>query len=297
MPAARRFSSHHPEHPKILITGGLGQLGRALAGALRGKYGRESVILSDIKKPEPSVLQEGPYVYGDICDAKHLHSVVVDHAVDWVVNYSALLSAAAENNVLQALEVNTVGFHNVLEVCRAHSLRLFCPSTIGAFGPTSERNPTPDITIQRPAYIYGITKVYMEILGEYYHRRFGLDFRCLRYPGIISAGNPGGGTTDYAVDIFHEAAQRKQYSCFLRSDTRLPMMYLSDCLRATVQFLEASPEQLKQRTYNVTGMSFTPEEIFKEIKKFYPDLEVLYHPDSRQDIADSWPMEIGRAHV
>jgi threonine 3-dehydrogenase len=247
------------------------------------------VVLSDIKKPDQLTLKEGPYVYSDVTDLNYMNSIVVDNAIDWVVHYSALLSAAAEDNVKRALDVNVLGFQTILEVCHSHNLRLFCPSTIGAFGPSSPRNPTPDITIQRPRYIYGISKVYMELLGEYYHYQHGLDFRSLRYPGVISADAPGGGTTDYAIDIFYEAARSDEYNCFLSANTRLPMIHMADCIRATIEFIEAPSEKLKLRTYNITGMSFTPEELVKLVMKFYPHLKVNYVPDHRQSIADSWP--------
>uniref|UniRef100_A0A671Q2H5 L-threonine 3-dehydrogenase, mitochondrial n=1 Tax=Sinocyclocheilus anshuiensis TaxID=1608454 RepID=A0A671Q2H5_9TELE len=182
--------------------------------------------------------------------------------------------------------------HNILDIAAEHGLRLFVPSTIGAFGPTSPRNPTPDLCVQRPRTIYGVSKVHAELMGEYYHHRYGLDFRCLRYPGIISADSqPGGGTTDYAVQIFHDAVKTSKFECNLKPDTRLPMMYIDDCLRATLEVMEAPAESLSMRTYNINAMSFTPEELANEVQKQLPDLQVTYEIDSvRQAIADSWPM-------
>lgn len=278
------------DYPKVLITGSLGQLGFGLAKVMRERYGKQNVILSDIIKPDKSVYKRGPYIYADILDFKNLQEIVVTHQVDSIVHFSALLSAIGETNVPLAMKVNIEGVHNILELAKQYNLRLFFPSTIGAFGPDSPRTLTPDITIQRPRTIYGVSKVHGELLGEYYHHKFGLDFRCLRFPGIISAdSNPGGGTTDYAVHIFHDAVSTKKFECFLKPDTRLPMMYIDDCLNSVVQFMEAPPEKLLKRTYNVNSMSFTPAELVEEVKKHVPDLEVTYKPDERQAIADSWP--------
>ncbi|CAL4121781.1 unnamed protein product [Meganyctiphanes norvegica] len=276
--------------PRILITGGLGQLGTGLAHLLRGKYGKESVILSDIVKPSKEIVQAGPYVFADILDFKCLQEIVVTYRIDWLVHFSALLSAIGEQNVPLAIRVNIEGLHNIMELSKQYNLRVFVPSTIGAFGPTSPRNPTPNLTIQRPQTIYGVSKVHAELLGEYYHHRFGLDFRCLRFPGVISSDTqPGGGTTDYAVQIFHDAMAGNHFECYLRPNTRLPMMYIEDCLRSLWEMLVAPPEKLRTRTYNVTAMSFTPEEVVAEVKKHFPELKVTYRPDSRQKIADTWP--------
>uniref|UniRef100_A0A8C5MJB4 L-threonine 3-dehydrogenase, mitochondrial n=1 Tax=Leptobrachium leishanense TaxID=445787 RepID=A0A8C5MJB4_9ANUR len=244
------------DHPRVLITGGLGQLGVGLAKLLRKQYGKNNVILSDIRKPPDTVFYSGPFIYSDILDYKNLREIVVNNRISWLIHYSALLSAVGEANVPLARAVNITGLHNILDIAAEHGLRLFVPSTIGAFGPSSPRNPTPDLCIQRPRTIYGVSKVHAELMGEYYHYRYGLDFRCLRYPGIISADSqPGGGTTDYAVQIFHDAIKTGRFECNLKPDTRLPMMYIEDCLRATVE------------------------------------LEVVYKTDPvRQAIADSWPM-------
>ncbi|KAJ3584120.1 hypothetical protein NHX12_014616 [Muraenolepis orangiensis] len=241
--------------PKVLITGGLGQLGVGLAKLLRRRFGKNNVILSDIKKPPKHVFHSGPFIYSDILDHKNLREIVVNNNISWLVHYSAVLSAVGENNL-----------------------------TIGAFGPSSPRDPAPELCVQRPRTIYGVSK--------YYHHRYGLDFRCLRYPGIISADfQPGGGTTDYAVQIFHAAVKSGHFECNLHSDTRLPMMYIDDCLRATLEMLEAPASALGARTYNINAMSFTPGDLTREIRKALPDLRVTYRVDPlRQAIADSWPM-------
>ncbi|KAM5164790.1 L-threonine 3-dehydrogenase, mitochondrial-like [Mantella aurantiaca] len=280
------------DHPRVLITGGLGQLGVGLAKLLRKRFGKNNVILSDIRKPPDNVFYSGPFIYSDILDYKNLREIVVNNRITWLIHYSALLSAVGEANVALARAVNITGLHNILDIAAEHGLRLFVPSTIGAFGPTSPRNPTPDLCIQRPRTIYGVSKVHAELMGEYYHYRYGLDFRCLRYPGIISADSqPGGGTTDYAVQIFHDAIKAGRFVCNLKADTRLPMMYIEDCLRATVEVLEAPSESLTMRTYNINAMSFTPEELTQEVQKQIPELEVVYNVDPvRQAIAESWPM-------
>ncbi|XP_077546399.1 L-threonine dehydrogenase [Haemaphysalis longicornis] len=276
--------------PRVLITGSLGQLGTGLARLLRQKYGKENVIMSDIIRPPKSVLNEGPYIYADILDFKNLQEIVVNERVDWLIHFSALLSAIGERNVPLAMRVNIEGVHNVMELSKQYRLRLFVPSTIGAFGPDSPRNPTPDLCVQRPRTMYGVSKVHAELLGEYYHHRFGLDFRCLRFPGVISYDSePGGGTTDYAVQVFHDALKAGKFTCYLRPETRLPMIYITDCLRALIEMMEAPEESLKLRTYNVTAMDFTPEELFHEVRKLVPELQVDYKPDGRQEIADSWP--------
>lgn len=279
------------QSPRILITGSLGQLGPGLAKDLRQSYGTDNVICSDVVKAPRQVLESGPFIYADILDYKNLQSIVVDYNIDWVVHFSALLSAIGEQNVSEALKINIYGFHNIIELCRRYKLKLFSPSTIGAFGDSSPRNPTPDITIQRPRTIYGVSKVHMELMGEYYNYRFGVDFRSCRFPGVISADtSPGGGTTDYAVDIFHHALMSGSFNCYLQGDTRMPMIYLPDVVRATVELLKIQEDALKIRTYNITAMSFTPQELAEEIRKYVPEFTISYSPDPlRQRIADSWP--------
>ncbi|CAH1773624.1 unnamed protein product [Owenia fusiformis] len=283
-------SEINPDVPRILITGSLGQLGTGLAKVLRGKYGKQQIIMSDIMKAPRHILESGPYLYADILDFKNLQEIIVNERVDWLIHFSALLSAVGEVNIPLAMRVNIEGLHNVLELSKQYQLKLFVPSTIGAFGPDSPRNPTPDLTIQRPRTIYGVSKVHAELMGEYYNHRFGVDFRSLRFPGIISADtNPGGGTTDYAVQIFHDALTTGKHECYLKPDCRLPMMYIDDCLRALSEYMESPQELLRYRTYNVHAMSFSPEELVEEVRKHVPHLEVTYKPDGRQNIAEAWP--------
>lgn len=275
--------------PRVLITGALGQLGPGLAQILRDRFGRDNVIMSDINKASEAVLESGPFLFADVMDLRGLREICVNYEIDWLVHFGALLSAVGENNVPLAMQVNIEGVHNALEVARQYKMKLFLPSTIGAFGPDSPRDPTPDLCIQRPRTIYGVSKVHAELMGEYYHHKFGLDFRSLRYPGVISTDTPGGGTTDYALKIFHDALTTKVHHCFLRPDTRLPMMYIDDLLTATANFMQAPERALRMRTYNIGSVDFTPEELAAEIRKYVPDLEVVYNPDFRQEIADSWP--------
>ncbi|XP_022092315.1 L-threonine 3-dehydrogenase, mitochondrial-like [Acanthaster planci] len=291
LPAQQDFGSLPSlDNPRVLITGALGQLGQGLAKMLRNKYGRDNVIMTDIIKPPKHILQSGPYYFADVLDFKNVQELIVNERIDWLVHFSALLSAVGEEDVPLAIKVNIQGLHNVMELAKMYQLRIFCPSTIGAFGPESPRNPTPDVTIQRPRTIYGVSKVHAELLGEYYHHRFGVDFRSLRLPGVISGDTtPGGGTTDYAVQIFDEALTSGLFTCYLKPDTMLPMIYIDDCLRAVVEMLEVPEEKLSRRTYNIAAVSFTPQELADEIKKVVPRLDVDYKPDSRQDIADSWP--------
>ncbi|XP_067938371.1 L-threonine 3-dehydrogenase, mitochondrial-like isoform X2 [Watersipora subatra] len=237
-------------------------------------------------------IPSGPYVFADILDFKNLQEKVVTYQIDTVIHFSALLSAIGEQNTPLAMRVNIEGLHNVLEVCRQYKIKLFVPSTIGAFGPDSPRNPTPDVTVQRPRTIYGVSKVHAELMGEYYYYKFGLDFRSLRFPGVISADtNPGGGTTDYAVEIFHDSLHPTcTHKCFLSPETRLPMMYVDDCINAIEQFVfDTDSKQLSRRTFNVAAMSFTPEELVAAVRKHVPQLKVEYKPDERQLIADTWP--------
>ncbi|XP_065175543.1 L-threonine 3-dehydrogenase, mitochondrial-like [Sycon ciliatum] len=289
--SAVRHLSTDSTPPRVLITGGLGQLGRSLASVLRKTHGNDSVVLTDIKKAPSDVLSAGPYSYLDVLDEASLRRTVVEERITTLVHYSALLSVVGESNIPLAMKVNIDSVHSCMQIAQEYNLRLFIPSTIGAFGPHCPRNPTPDLTVQRPRTIYGVSKVHMELLGEYFQASRGLDFRSLRFPGVLSADTPpGGGTTDYAVHMAVAAAKDRPFECNLRPDTRLPMMYLSDCVRATVEMLTAPADSLRLRTYNVTAMSFTPEELVAEIRKHKKDFTVTYKPDPIvQAIADSWP--------
>ncbi|KAI9506835.1 hypothetical protein GGI25_000133 [Coemansia spiralis] len=282
-------SSHRP--PRVLVTGSLGQLGSTMVSALRSRFGSENVIASDIKKPTVDQRNAGPFVFADVLNYRSLEQITVDYGIDWVVHFSAVLSAAGERNPTLGLSVNVNGFQNVLELAKNHRLRLLSPSTMGAFGPTTPKDATPDLTIMRPNTIYGISKVHMELMGEYYTEKYGVDFRSLRYPGIISADTPpGGGTTDYAIDIFHGALKHNSYTCFLKAETRLPMAYIDDCIRGTMQLLEAPEHSLSQRVYNVHACDFTPAELAEEIRHQHSEsFTINYQPDSRQVIADTWP--------
>jgi len=253
------------------------------------------VLASDIKSsPELT----GDFTTLDVTDAKSLSSLVSKHKIDTVVHLASLLSASGEKNPLLAMHVNRGGAEAVLEAAREYKLKVFAPSTIAAFGPSTPQDLTPDLTIMRPTTMYGVTKVYLELLGEYYASKFGVDFRSVRYPGIIShKALPGGGTTDYAVEIFYEALKHGKYTSFLRADAALPMMYMPDALDAAVDLIEAPASSLKQRVYNITGCSFTPAELGEAVSRELVSmgrgpLKLGYAPDFRQAIADTWPRSL-----
>jgi len=282
-------------HPRVLITGASGQIGTELVPYLRNRYGVENVIASDVKLPVSGrdAVAEGPFVFLDICDYNSIARVCMEYQIDWIFHMAALLSAVGEKDPKLAIKINNVGVENTLEVARLNDLRIYIPSSIAAFGESTPQKLTPQLTVQRPRTIYGITKVYSELLGEYYCERYNVDFRSLRYPGIISSkAMPGGGTTDYAVEIYHEAIKHQYYKCFLSAETRLPMMYMPDCIKSTIKLMEAPKDKLKSRVYNVTGVSFTPKEQADSIKKIIPEFEIDYVPDFRQNIAASWPQTI-----
>lgn len=260
---------------------------------MREKYGVENVIATD-KKPASLALAIGPFITLDVTEKRELERVVVEHKVEVIYHLAAILSARGEKDPELAWRVNMEGLYNVLEVAKTHKVRqVFWPSSIAVFGPKTPKEKTPQDTIFSPTTMYGITKVAGELLCEYYYRRYGLDVRGLRFPGIISSETPpGGGTTDYAVEIFYAAAKGEPYTCFVRPDTVLPMMYMPDCLKATLQLMEADPKRLRFRIYNVTGMSFSAAELAAEIQKRVPGFQVEYKPDFRQAIADSWPRSI-----
>ncbi|KAI3380924.1 hypothetical protein SNEBB_005457 [Seison nebaliae] len=280
------------ETHRVLITGGLGQLGIGLARKYGDLYGRKNVFLSDIKRPSDVNQEHFQYRYLNVTNENELHELVARHDIDTLIHFSALLSVIGETNVPLAMEVNIRGMENALKVSQQHHLRVFVPSTIGAFGIESPLENVPDLCIQRPKTIYGVSKVYGELLGEYLAEKHNLDFRCLRFPGVISPDTkPGGGTTDYAVKIFHDAlSEKKHHLCPLAHNTTLPMMYIDDCLRSVIEIMSVPPEQLKQRVFNVNAMSFSPQQIYSAIKKRIPEFTIDYRINKlKQSIADTWP--------
>ena len=283
------------EMRRILVTGACGQIGTELVPALRTRYGNGNVVASDIKDPPPALREGGPFEYVDVTQREQIEEVVGRYEIDTIFHMAAILSAAGERNPHLAWKVNVGGLYNVLEIARERKLvRIFCPSSIAVFGPETPKENTPQETVLRPTTMYGITKVTGELLGNYYFHRFGVDVRGLRYPGIISAETkPGGGTTDYAVEIFYAALADKRYTCFVREDTVLPMMYMPDCIRATMMLMEADLSHLRYHTdYNLSGLSFSAGELAAEIRKHIPDFVCEFQPDFRQQIADSWPRTI-----
>jgi threonine 3-dehydrogenase len=276
---------------KILVIGSLGQIGSDLVPYLRDKYGHDNVVASDVKIPQQDL---SPYEQLDVLDSDQIYRSLQQYHFDTVYQLASLLSATGEKNPQLAWKINIVGLMNVLEaMVKAGVKNLIWPSSIAAFGPLTPRVKTPNDTILRPMTMYGITKVTGELLLEYYNRRYNLDTRGMRLPGIISSKTlPGGGTTDYAVEIFYELILHQKYTCFLKPDTPLPMMYMPDCIKCMVDLLEAPAERLSRRIYNVTSMTFTPQQLVAEIRKHYPNFPVDYVPDFRQAIADSWPESI-----
>ncbi|CAN5852085.1 L-threonine 3-dehydrogenase [soil metagenome] len=280
---------------RILVTGAAGQVGTELVPALRSVYGVDAVLATDVKQPSGGALLEGPFSILDCRDARAVADAVSAHGADAVYHLAALLSASAERAPQRAYEVNMGTLVNVLEVAREDGCAVFTPSSIGAFGPSTPRDPAPQDTIQRPSTMYGVTKVAGELLCDYYHTRFGVDTRGLRFPGLISyVAPPGGGTTDYAVDIFHHALEHGRYTCFLSADTQLDMMYMPDAVRAAIEVMEADPARLRHRNaFNVTAMQLTPEVLAAAIREHVPEFEIAYDVDPvRQSIADSWPRRI-----
>lgn len=277
---------------KILIVGSQGQIGLELTQELRAIYGNDNVIASDVKAPAQS---NGPFETLDVMDKNRLDEIFKKHNVTQVYLLAALLSATAEKNPRFAWDLNMEGLFNVLNAAKEGVLKkVYWPSSIAVFGPTTPKKNTPQYTVMEPNTIYGISKQAGERYCEYYHQKYGVDVRSIRYPGLIGYKSaPGGGTTDYAVHIYHEALKNKKYECFLSADTELPMMYMPDALKATINLMEAPAEQVKIRSsYNVAGMSFNPEEIAAEIRKHIPEFTISYNPDFRQAIANSWPQSI-----
>ncbi|MDA4121051.1 MAG: NAD-dependent epimerase/dehydratase family protein [Thaumarchaeota archaeon] len=279
--------------PRVLVTGSAGQIGTELVPLLRIRYGNENVIAVIHKASGSPSLRAGPVEVLDISDSQALAGLIKEHRVDTIYHLAALLSATGENNPQLAWQVNMEGLRNVLEVSRSAGVsRLFWPSSIAVFGPDAPRTKAPQNSPLNPTTMYGVTKVAGELLCNYYFLKYGLDVRCLRYPGLISSeAPPGGGTTDYAVEIFYAALQKGTYTCFLREDTVLPMMYMPDALDATVKIMETSSVP-RHFGYNLAAISFSAGELAAEIRKHVPNFTVNYSPDSRQKIADSWPMSI-----
>jgi nucleoside-diphosphate-sugar epimerase len=279
---------------KILLIGAGGQLGSELTLGLRNIYGTDNVITSDIKEAT-GVLREGPYEKFDIMQRNKLFEIITRHGINQVYHLAALLSASGEKDPRWAWKLNMEGLLFVLEAAQELKLhKVYWPSSIAAFGPSTPKQHTPQDTIMDPSTVYGITKLAGELWCEYYFRRYGVDVRSLRYPGLIGWKTPpGGGTTDYAVDIFFKAVKEKKYECFLSPDTYLPMMYMDDAVKATLDLMEAPAERVKVRTsYNISSMSFCPAQIASTIKNHIPDFQITYKPDFRQAIADSWPKSV-----
>jgi nucleoside-diphosphate-sugar epimerase len=277
----------------ILVTGALGQIGSELTMALRHHYKDREVIATDIRMPTDEQLRDsGPFEFLDCTDPNHITRVMQRFDIKTIYHLGALLSAVSEMKPNTAWHINVNGLYHILEAARQYKCVLFFPSSIGAFGPTTPKIDTPQDTIQRPDTMYGITKVTGELLCDYYFKKFGVDSRGIRFPGLISyQTEPGGGTTDYAVEIFYEAIKHKHYVCYLREDTSLDMMYMPDALRAMIELMEADGERLVHRNaFNVTAMSFTPAQLAREIQKHIPAFGIEYSVDPvRQGIADSWP--------
>ncbi len=278
---------------KILLTGALGQIGSELTLKLRSIYNANNVIITDIRDDlNRELIESGPFYKVDCRDGERIHEIIRKHKIDRIYHLAALLSATAEENPQLAWEININSLYTILEIARAEKCSVFIPSSIGAFGPGSPKDYTPQDTIQRPTSMYGVTKVAGELLCDYYYHKYEVDTRGVRYPGIISnVIYPGGGTTDYAVHIYYEAVRKKKYTCFLRGDTYLDMIYMPDALKAAIEIMEADPEKLRHRNaFNVTAMSFCPEEQAAYIRKYMPEFEIDYDIDPvRQALANSWP--------
>jgi nucleoside-diphosphate-sugar epimerase len=278
---------------KILVTGAVGQIGSELTMVLRKRHGNENVIATGHKrKPDKTLLESGPFHFIDCTKINTVAEPVKRYKVDTIYHLASILSVVAEGQPQLAWNVNMIGLYNVLEVARNYKCRVFNPSSISAFGPTTPLNNTPQDTTQRPNTMYGVTKVAGELLCDYYFKRFGVDTRGVRYPGLISYKTlPSGGTTDYAVEIYYAAIKQRKYTCYLKKGTYLDMMYMPDALKAATDLMEANPAKLKHRNaFNVTAMSVAPEDFAAEIKKIIPGFTMDFKIDSlRQAIADSWP--------
>jgi nucleoside-diphosphate-sugar epimerase len=280
---------------KILIIGACGQIGTELTSKLRSIYGNDNVIASDIRKLNNDIVNNGIFEVVNALDYNQIEHLIEQYQITDVYLMAALLSATAEKNPAFAWDLNMNSLFHVLNLAKAGKIKkIFWPSSIAVFGPTTPRDNTPQYTIMEPTTVYGISKQTGERWCEYYHHQYGVDVRSIRYPGLISwTTEPGGGTTDYAVDIYHKAIEKGSFTSFLSEDTALPMMYMDDAIKATVSIMQADAEKIKIRSsYNLSAMSFTPKQIAEEIKKHYPNFTIDYNPDFRQKIADSWPASI-----
>lgn len=280
---------------KILVIGAGGQIGGELTLALRKRFGAEQVLASDLREESPLIKGTGPFTTLDALNKEAMLRIVQEHDITQIYHLAAVLSAVGEKQPLMAWNINMTALLNVLEIAKEEKLkRIFWPSSIAIFGPSSPKNNCPQQTIVEPTTVYGISKYAGESWCNYYFEKYGVDVRSIRYPGIISyKAAPGGGTTDYAIDIFHSALKTGTYQCFLKKDTFLPMMYMEDAIRATLELMEAPSENINtHRSYNLGAISFSPEQIAAEIKKHIADFRIEYQPDFRQTIADSWPASI-----
>ncbi len=282
-------------HKTILIIGACGQIGTELTLALRSAYGSSHVIASDIREGSAELMASGPFEILDATNYAAIEDVVMHYEIDEVYLMAAMLSATAEKFPMRAWNLNMNSLFNVLNLAKEHKIsKVFWPSSIAVFGPTTPKEKTPQTTIMEPSTVYGISKQSGERWCSYYFNKYGVDVRSIRYPGLISwKTQPGGGTTDYAIEIYHKALSDKSYTSFLRADSKLPMMFMDDAIKATMAIMESAPENIKVRSsYNLSAMSFTPAEIAESIKEHIPDFKILYAPDFRQAIADSWPSSI-----
>ena len=280
---------------EIIVIGAGGQIGTELVSALRDKYGSQNVIASDIGENCPAMLDGGPYIQLDILNREAIRTFIIENNIKQVYLLAAMLSATAEKNPEFAWRLNMEGLFTILDLAKEkHIEKVFWPSSIAVFGPTTPQVNTPQHTTMEPTTVYGISKLAGERWCEYYNKNFGVDVRSIRYPGLISyKSKPGGGTTDYAVDIFYKAKENKRYTSYLSEDTVLPMMFMDDAIRATIELMEAPIDKIKERSsYNLSGISFSPKQITAEIKKRIPEFEIIYAPDFRQAIAESWPRSI-----
>lgn len=280
---------------RILIIGACGQIGTELTSKLRAKYPAHKVIASDIVEGDDDMMQSGPFEILDATSYDDVEDVIIKHEITEVYLMAAMLSATGEKFPMKAWNLNMNSLFNVLELAKEGKIeKIFWPSSIAVFGPTTPKVMTPQRTVMEPSTVYGISKQTGERWCEYYYNKYNVDVRSIRYPGLISYKTmPGGGTTDYAVDIYHKALKHKNYICFLNAGSKLPMMYMEDAIKATIGIMEVSPKKVKNRSaYNLAALSFNPEEIADSIKKHIPEFKISYEPDFRQAIADSWPESI-----